>query len=81
MNLSPGLLGRRARGPPREGRGTVIATLRERANDGDVVAPSIHDYGPRLTLDELDPEQLAELERLVQERRRAQTEARDGESQ
>ena len=33
------------------------------------------------TLDELDPEQLAEVERQVQERRRAQTEARDGESQ
>jgi hypothetical protein len=33
------------------------------------------------TLDELDPEQLAELERLVHERRRAQAEARDGDPQ
>jgi hypothetical protein len=33
------------------------------------------------TLDELDPEQLAELERLVHERRQAQSEARDGELQ
>ncbi len=31
------------------------------------------------TLDEIDPEQLAELERLVQARRRSQTEAADGQ--
>ncbi|HNS04004.1 MAG TPA: BlaI/MecI/CopY family transcriptional regulator [Anaerolineae bacterium] len=33
------------------------------------------------TLDEIDPEQLAELERLVQERRRAQMEAGDDQPQ
>lgn len=33
------------------------------------------------TLDEIDPQQLAELERLVHERRRAQAEVRDGEPQ
>ncbi len=33
------------------------------------------------TLDELDPEQLAELERLVHERRQAQAEARNGQPQ
>jgi hypothetical protein len=33
------------------------------------------------TLDELDPDQLAELERLVHERRQAQSESRDGELQ
>ncbi len=33
------------------------------------------------TLYELDPEQLAELERLVRERRQAQAEARDREPQ
>lgn len=33
------------------------------------------------TLDEIDPQQLAELERMVQERRRAQMEAGDGQAQ
>lgn len=33
------------------------------------------------TLDEIDPQQLAELERMVQERRRAHAEARDVEPQ